>query len=673
LLGPSDSEGYLVKRFSTSDEKAILTRGLGLLVVSLLVICGTLVLGKLTKRTDVTLASNEAVVFTDATGSAGVSLTAPQWGGVWGDYDGDGLQDFYAGNHFDTPNLYHNNGDGAFTDVRAQAGIKSGPDDWHGAAWGDANNDGKLDLYVVTGQAVNGSDFYVNNGNGTFTERAQTAGVKNDPGRGRESCWFDYDLDGDLDLFVANENKTTAPTVLYRNNNDGTFTDVAAQAGVAITTGVKGVACTDYDRDGYPDLLMVGTISSGTGLGFELYRNPGNSTFVKRTTAAGFSKKHYPQSAAWGDYDNDGDLDLYFTRGDNGFEDKLVWNTKKITAIVSPPNSGEEGLTFSTTDPAVTFDLWLSDRKQLTKEVTFGSTNKHPSAVPFTLNTTTSHIGKPSYTPGVTEGTFIWRDSPTAPWNIRWSRSGSRIYDAVGVLTTPGEFSGVGSIGFDVPSTTTKKNALYKNNGNGTFTEVTNAAGMEDSLSNSRDAQWIDFDNDGDLDLYVTNHGNTYIGNEPNRLYRNNGNGTFTEVATTVGLLGPTEGNDTCSAWADYNNDGFLDAYVANATWTGYLAGPHKLYRNGGNSNHWLQIRLVGVISNRLGVGAKVKVTTGALTQFREVGVDATGACRNSLLAHFGLQQSTQVDVIIVTWPSGIVQTLQNIAADQVLVITEGS
>jgi hypothetical protein len=650
----------------TRLPKTCLWLGASLLLSSLFLLGTLQILAGFGKGTDAVLADDELVVFSDVTEFAGVDLMAPQWGAVWGDYDADGYQDLYVGNHFDTPNLYRNNGDGTFTDLRASAGLKAGPGDWHGPAWGDYDNDGHLDLYVVTGRAIaGGSDFYVNDGDGTFTERAVAAGITNDDGRGRNPRWVDYDRDGDLDIFVANDARDIAPDVLYRNNDDGTFTDVAVQAGVASSESSLGAAWADYDGDGHSDfmLTMIGVTSA-------LYHNQGDGTFVDTTNSAGLGSL-WSNSAAWGDYDNDGDLDLYRCRGYEYYQDKLVWDSKVITAIVRTPRGGEEGLVFTTTAPTVTFDLWRSDRKLYPSEVKYGSTNQHPSAIPFALDDTTSHIGKPSYTLGVDYGVFIWRDSATGPWQVRWVGDADDNYRFFGRITTAGDFAQVIAVDFDSPWSPSSPNLLYSNNGDGTFERVEIAAGVDDD-ANSRGAQWVDFDNDGDLDLYVTNHGDTYIGNQPNRLYRNNGDGTFTDVAAAVGLAFVNDGNDMCSAWADYDNDGFLDFYLANSTFTGYLAGPHKLYRNEGNSNHWLQIAPTGTNSNRPGIGAKIQVTTGDLVQFREVGVSSSGACHNSLLAHFGLGSYTKAGVITVTWPSGYIQVLQDVPADQVLHITEG-
>jgi hypothetical protein len=162
------------------------------------------ILLKLTLALPIAMADSDPVTFADVTDAAGVALINAQWGAAWADYDGDGYLDVYVGNHAESPSLYRNNGNGTFTDMLSSSGIVEGPLDRHGVAWGDYNNDGAPDLYIVVGRAEDGSNFYVNNGDGTFTDQAAAAGVLNQDGRGRNTRWADYDNDGDLDLFIAN-------------------------------------------------------------------------------------------------------------------------------------------------------------------------------------------------------------------------------------------------------------------------------------------------------------------------------------------------------------------------------------------------------------------------------------------------------------------------------------
>ncbi|HEU0208378.1 MAG TPA: FG-GAP-like repeat-containing protein, partial [Candidatus Udaeobacter sp.] len=231
-----------------------------------------------------------------------------------------------------------------------------------------------------------------------------------------------------------------------------------------------------------------------------------------------------------------------------------------------------------------------------------------------------------------------------------------------------------------IPTDGSTKTSLYRNNGDGTFTEVTDQAGVAIN-ANTWAAIWGDYDNDGYLDLFVTNSGNN-PDNNPCYLFHNNGNGTFTNVAAQEGL----ELHDNTSAhkgasWADYDDDGFLDLMIKNGVGTedsgGAAKGIHRLYRNThpGNTNQWLKIKLVGTQSNRNGIGAKVKLTATNpnLTQFRQYDGGGGGVLysQSSEPLHFGLGQATQGD-LQVTWPSGAVDTVPGVAANQTVTITEG-
>ncbi len=201
-------------------------------------------------------------------------------------------------------------------------------------------------------------------------------------------------------------------------------------------------------------------------------------------------------------------------------------------------------------------------------------------------------------------------------------------------------------------------NNLYKNNGNGTFTEVASTYGVADP-SQSYSCGWADYDNDGDLDLYVANGQPT-----PDKLYRNDGS-TFTNVADTVGT------NDTrhssCISWGDYNNDGFMDVYLNNN------GTANRLYKNNaGNTNKWVILKLQGVNSNRSAIGARVKVKAGSLSMIREVSGGSGGKGQNSLPVEFGIGSAAVIDSIIVRWPSGLVQGFANVTPNTIYSLTEG-
>jgi hypothetical protein len=453
-------------------------------------------------------ASAPAPTFIDVAAEAGVDDPGLGTGVSFGDYDHDGYLDIYVANHFGSDVLYHNNGDGTFTDVAETAGI-SGMDDGWDVVFGDYNNDGALDIYVTnSGQA---SVLYRNNNDGTFANVTEVAGVGDNEGSGLGVALGDYENDGDLDIYVANFDD--GANVLYRNNGDGTFTDFTASSGVGHMASSSGCTFGDYDDDGDLDLYVV-----NSGAADVLYRNNGDGTFSDVTIAAGVAGPGKGENAAFGDYDNDGDLDLYLVN---------------------------------------------------------------------------------YYQP----------------------------------------------------------NVLYRNNGDGTFTDVATAAGVG-YVAASMSAIFGDYDNDGYLDLYVANLGGANI------LYRNNGDGTFADVTAVAGV--GDEGASLGTAFGDYDHDGDLDLYVANS------GQANVLYGNGGNANHWLHVKTIGTTSNRDGVGARVKVVAGELSQIRQVGGDS-GRCMNSLLVEFGLGAYARADLVEIRWPSGMVQTFADVQADQVIIVQEGA
>src|SRR3990172_3748256 len=420
-----------------------------------------------------------------------------------------------------------------FTDVTSTANVGNNSRGM-GAAWGDYNNDDYLDLYVSNYNDVN--VLYKNNGDGTFSNVASSAGV-NDDSTGIDIAWGDYNNDGFLDLYLVNDVGAGygARNLLYRNNGDDTFTNVADEAGVSSRGYGLCAAWADYDNDGFLDIYVTNNAHSifCNGQSNKLFRNKGDGTFDDITETAGVGEKGNSMGVAWCDYDNDGDMDLYISNN---------------SALLS---------------------------------------------------------------------------------------------------LSPQRFS-------------SGKNVLYRHNNDGTFTDVTDAAGVGSTLT-STEVTWVDYDNDGDLDLHVVNVG--IQGNQSSILYENNSDGTFKDVASTAGIqnTGPGEG----STWGDYDNDGDMDIYVVNYNQS------NKLYKNNGNSNHWIIIKPVGTTSNRAGIGARIEVTMGTSTRIREVDGGSGFCSQDSLWVHFGLGSNEKIDTLKIKWPGGKVQTLSDVDTDQILAITE--
>ena len=248
--------------------------------------------------------SPTGLTFADVSPTAGTGGTRAGRGCAWGDFDGDGDADLFvscaAGNSY---YLYRNNGNGTFTDIASTAGVLGAGASGQGACWGDYDNDGDLDLFVPT---VGTNILYRNNGNATFTNVAAAAGVAYTGAGCIGGSWCDYNRDGRLDLFVGT---FETGDLLYRNNGNGTFTEVAGSLGVAgDAVDTFGGSWCDYDRDGWPDLFV-----HHDGAPNHLYHNDGGAGFSDVTPAIMIEPDVRSWGATWTDYDHDGDFDLYVT------------------------------------------------------------------------------------------------------------------------------------------------------------------------------------------------------------------------------------------------------------------------------------------------------------------------------------------------------------------------
>jgi hypothetical protein len=611
-------------------------------------------------------------LFTEVSDSVGVVTPDGQlklaWGASWGDFNADGYPDLFAGRHFDIPGLFLNDGDGTFTDITTSTPLNKGGDP-HGAAWGDYDNDGDQDLLVSVGgragQGPNPTELYNSDGSGGFVDVAVAAGVDDPLARGRSVSWADYDRDGDLDYFAANSIREDSPNRLWRNNGDGTFTNVAAQAGVELSIGSTGGSFVDYDVDGWPDIFLV------FGGGAILYHNNGDGTFEDVSAGTGFAPEATP-NYGWGDYDADGDLDLFTGISPDPWFDFLEWDADQIR-FVGKAAGDQDGIDFVVAGDTLNFDLRLmaSGDCSDTSCIHIGGSGTSPVSNPFDAGI--EAYDQPSYTPGVSIGYYIWRDNGTNTWHVRVSHApdaGNFRYEVIVTGTEP--FTSVAPVELEPPPLPGRA-MLWRNNGNGSFTEVTGDA-LLDQPGDYHNPNWVDFDNDGWLDLFVISRGNVAVGNSPDHLFRNNGNGTFTNVSALVGIEGTNLGAGMASAWADFDQNGFLDLFTMSCGYGGPVredCGPEELFRNEGNSNHWLGLDLVGQVSNREGLGAIVHITAGGRTQVFAHNDGVSRYCQDDSLPHFGLGTSTVVDSIFIEWPSGIQQTLTNVPADQVLTIIE--
>lgn len=438
-----------------------------------------------------------------------------------------------------------------------------------------------------------------------FMNRADAAGVD---GSGYGVACGDYDRDGDPDLFVT---RWEAPNALYRNRGDGTFVDVAPSLGLNHADKGRGAAFGDYDHDGDLDLYVV---NDGSDL---LYQNQGDGTFMDVTTRMGLGDPANGRSVAFADYDHDGDLDLYVTNMDgpnrlyenmgDRFLDRASW------AGVAD-SSASRGVLFFDYDNDGDMDIYVAN------------------------------------------------NGPNRLYRNNGDGSFSDVAEAAGVAdprkgigVDVGDYDNDGDI--DIYVANDGPNGLFQNNGDGSFVDRSEEAGV-DHPQISATAAFFDYDNDGDLDLYLVNYQGANV------LYRNDGRGSFTD-GTYAAHVGDTQTGFGLGI-LDYDRDGYLDLYVANTK-------HNVLYHNNGSGYHALAVALQGRLSPRDGIGARVRVVAGALSQIREVRAGSGYFSQHSLPVEFGLGPHAVADSVLITWPSGIVDLLRHVRADTPLVVVEGS
>ena len=468
---------------------------------------------------------------------------------------------------------------------------------------------------------------------------------------GRGSAWGDYDNDGDLDIVAVG---TYQPHALFRNNGDGTFTNTADEAGIADPRGGWGSLFADYDNDGYLDLYITRGGWSGAAEN-SLYHNNGDGTFTDVTHTAGVADPQSSFCAAWADYDNDGYLDLYIADGvigdgaanvlyrNNG--DGTFTNTAETAGVADTGNS--LGTAWGDYDKDGHIDLHV---------VNFGQSNvlyRNNGDGTFTDVTPTTGMNLP-----VTDAfvTFFLDVDNDADLDIFISNSGSFQAFIAGQITGTAPHDG-------------DRQVLYRNNGDGTFTDVTRESGLYHAYG-AMGANFGDINSDGYLDIYLAT-GAPQMGRlERDALFRNNGDGTFTDATAALGLGNIGKGHGV--TFGDVDTDGDVDIYVPVG---GAFIGDqwHNLfYRNAGTGNNYLTLKLVGVKSNRDGIGAKVTLRMGDAVIYREVSGGCGFGSTNSLSLEIGLGTHTKVDTLEIVWPSGQVDTHRNLSVNQKFIVTEG-
>ncbi len=490
---------------------------------------------------------------------------------------------------------------------------------------------------------------------------------------GSGAAFLDYDNDGDLDLYIVNgaplpgfETAVPAKNALYQNTGNGKFSDITTVAGVGDTGYGMGCVAADYDNDGDTDLYVT---NFGENL---LYQNNGDGTFTDATSQAGVGNgQNWSSSCAFVDYDHDGDLDLYVVNyldydlaGDRDWLDprgrRIYSNPQVYTGISDTLYSNDGDGTF--TDVTRQAGVYNKDGKGL--GVTCGDYDNDGRIDIYVANDTTPN--------------FLYRNSGDGRFVDIGPFAGA-AYNEHGVAEGGmgvdfGDYNNDGSLDIFVTNFSNETNTLYHNTTDGALIDFTNIAGLGEVsfLKLAFGTKFFDANNDGLLDLFVAN-GHLYPTEsdaleyaQADQLFINTGDGTFVDVSEQSGEYFSIRRVGRGAAFGDYDNDGDTDIFVVNLNEEGVL-----LRNEGGNKLNWLTIKTVGDTSNRDGIGARVEVVTHSHSQIKEVQAGSSYLSGHDLRLIFGLGTETEAETVKITWPSGAEQTLADIAANQLLVITE--
>jgi hypothetical protein len=482
---------------------------------------------------------------------------------------------------------------------------------------------------------------------------------------GGGAAFLDYDQDGFMDLYMTTGtykeglSKPPAPEIiphnrLFRNRGDGTFEDVTKKAGVGGPWYSMGVTVGDYNNDGYPDIFV-----SNYGQNV-LLRNNGNGTFTDATEKAGVGGgKNLSVGAVWLDYDLDGYLDLYvgnylefdpeykYFYAPDGFPGPMAYDSQKDILYHNKGDGTFEDVTDS-----------------------MGITDVDGRAM---------GVGAADYDDDGYVDIYVANDHTL---NYLFHNDGGKKFTDRGIMTGTafsqgGEATVSMSVDFadynndcllDMFASDDTYCSLYKNEGGGVYNDQSYASGLSPVCAQfvGWSSTFTDYDNDGDVDIFKTNGELKHLYGQEDQLLENLGNGKFIDISLKRGEYFSREyvGRGTCMG--DYDNDGDLDALVSN------LNDQCRFLRNNeGNRNNWITLRLIGTSSNRDGIGARIKIRSGNMQQIAQRKSTTGYLSQNDPRIHFGLGKNDSVDRIEIKWPSGKVQVLENIKANQIMDVKE--
>jgi len=493
---------------------------------------------------------------------------------------------------------------------------------------------------------------------------------------------FDYDRDGWQDIYF-----TDAPTVemaikgeaslgvLYHNNHDGTFTDVTAKSGLTKPCFVMGGAVGDYDNDGWPDLYIT-CLGGNT-----LYHNNGDGTFTDVTAKAGVADGRWSTGASFGDYDGDGFVDLMVAN-------YVDFHLNDLPGFGSAPNCKYRGISVQCGPRGLRGagdSLFHNNGDGTFTDVSKAAGVSDPDGYygMGVIWADFNNTGRPDiYVANDSTPKFLYKNLGNGTFKDIGLQSGTAVSEdgseqaSMGIAV--GDYNHTGRPSLYVTNFSDENDLLYRNDGDWNFSEVSYASGV--ALPSLPWVKWgtafVDLDNDGWLDLIaVSGHVYPQVDTlpsgpgyrEPKLLSLNQKDGTFCDASDQAGPALKEKRVSRGLAVGDLFNDGNMDVVISD------IDGSPMILRNHGvPGRHWVSFELAGTKSNRLALNARLKIVAGGMTQTDEIHSGGSYLSQNDLRVHFGLGAATKIDSLEIHWPSGKVETLTNLAADQFYSVLEG-
>lgn len=523
----------------------------------------------------------------------------------------------------------------------------------------------------------------------TFVEVAEESGIdfKHTDGEsgkrlfneqyGSGGGFFDYDNDGYLDIYLINarpqgeQSDTTPPTnILYHNNGDDSFTDVTRIAGVGDTGYGVGATTGDYDNDGDLDLYLTNFGGSNV-----LYQNNGDGTFINVAETARVADTGWGTSCAFADFNNDGHLELYVSNYANYTLDAHKTCYRHNIPVYCGPSSYPP-------QP----DLFYHNNE----DGTFTDLTKQSGL----LSVPAAHGLGVAIGDSDNDGDLDIYVANDQDFNFLFENRGDGTFEEIGLLSGVScsdmgkaeagmgvvfaDYDNDGKLDITVSNFQNETNTLYHNQGDNFFIDTTITAGIAEYTH--RYLGWgigfLDYDNDGYKDIFVANgHTMDNIAEvdrstttpQQNLLFRNLGNGQFVDVTAQMGEGFSLRKTSRAAAFGDYDNDGDIDILVTNWNQTVDL-----LRNENGNQNNWIQVKAIGTKSNRSAIGARIKVVAGEHTQYADVKSSGSYLAFSDLRVHFGLNDAENIDLLEIRWPSGTVDAATNLSVNQRFIAVEG-